>query len=308
MMLYYDFDADIGQDVIGIEFANPFPNPYKDFPTYNIRQWFTVPQHVVDLAIWNNLPRFESKLAEFIENVFNPAVLYPHIDELKEFIRPFIEYDRSPDENGHHPGILNLQNPTDYSIDQWDANIEFTTVSDEGAIACSGYGIKYWILQRYRTVCKNYNLQCDQVYMDENYEYPINKEVEGVIDIHKWDGLDWSKLIGGGGDPTQGGDDPIHGGDEPTGYKCIAEILGYPCCAEGNTHVYYQDVDGDWGYNFEAAEWCGITPYDGRKDDEVCWSQSLGYPCCKSCYVYETDDDGSWGYEGESWCGTQSYC
>ncbi|OUM68325.1 Non-catalytic module family DOC2, partial [Piromyces sp. E2] len=89
---------------------------------------------------------------------------------------------------------------------------------------------------------------------------------------------------------------------------CLAQLAGYPCCKKGNTKVYHQDENGDWGYDFKANEWCGITPFDGRKDDDNCWSEILGYPCCKGCTVYEIDDDGKWGYENNSWCGTQSYC
>jgi len=55
-------------------------------------------------------------------------------------------------------------------------------------------------------------------------------------------------------------------------YKCLAEMVVYPCCKEGNTHVYDHDANGDWGYDIDDEEWCGITPYDGRIDDEVCWS------------------------------------
>ena len=88
----------------------------------------------------------------------------------------------------------------------------------------------------------------------------------------------------------------------------MAQVIGYSCCKEGNTNIYYTDADGDWGYDFDADEWCGITPYDGRKDDDVCWSEPLGYPCCKGCTVYETDSDGQWGYEKDTWCGVQSYC
>jgi len=28
--------------------------------------------------------------------------------------------------------------------------------------------------------------------MDENYEYSIDENVEGEIDLHKWDDFDWS--------------------------------------------------------------------------------------------------------------------
>ncbi len=37
----------------------------------------------------------------------NPATLFPHIDELKQFIRPYIEIEKTPDANGRLPGKLN---------------------------------------------------------------------------------------------------------------------------------------------------------------------------------------------------------
>jgi len=92
--------------------------------------------------------------------------------------------------------------------------------------------------------------------------------------------------------------------------KCVAELLGYPCCSSNNTQVYLTDSDGDWGYDFDNKKWCGITPYDENiyKEDEVCWSEALGYDCCKGCKVYYIDSDGDWGYESSQWCGIQSYC
>lgn len=95
---------------------------------------------------------------------------------------------------------------------------------------------------------------------------------------------------------------------EASSYKCWSEVIGYPCCDKGITHVYKQDAFGDWGYDFSKKQWCGLTPYTEPAYDEVCWSEKLGYPCCKGCRVFETDDDGQWGYENKQWCGIQSYC
>jgi len=310
MIFYYDFDSEFGQDIIIFDFYNFTPLPNKDFEHYTVEQWFHNPFNVFTIGILGNLPRFESKLKEVIENTFNPKTLFAHIDEIKDFIRPYVVHDLTPDENGMHPGILNLKNPTDYEVAHFEANSEFTTINVP-EIGSDALGVKYWILEKYRTVCKNYDLKCDPTYMDENYEYPIDENVKGEIDYHRWDGYDWFKLLGF--DPTQMGPPPEEPNtDEPSPaepeYKCLAEMIGYPCCEEGNTTVYDQDENGDWGYDIDAEEWCGITPYDGRKDDEVCWSEPLGYPCCKGCIVYETDDDGKWGYENNTWCGTQSYC
>jgi len=195
IMVYYDFDSDIGQDPTGIDSFNPTALQDKNYTRYTVRDWFHYKHPINEIAIWNNLPAFESKLAEFVKKVFNPAVLFPHIDEIKEFIRPYVVHDKTPGEDGINPGILNKLNPSDYSIEQWDANCEFTTIS-EPTVGSEAYGIKYWILARYRTVCDHYNLECDPVYMDENYQYPIDKDVEGEIDYHKWDGYDWNMILG----------------------------------------------------------------------------------------------------------------
>ncbi|ORX83833.1 hypothetical protein BCR32DRAFT_191040, partial [Anaeromyces robustus] len=176
-MVYYDFDSDIGQDTPGIDSFNPVPLPDKNFTRYTVRQWFHYQSHLSELTIWNNLPNFESKLKEFVDKIFNPELLFKHIDEIKEFIRPYVLYDKTPGENGVNPGILNLLNPSDYTMAQWNANSEFTNIN-EPLVQSDAYGLKYWILERYRTVCKNYKLDCDPVYMDENYEYPIDKDVE----------------------------------------------------------------------------------------------------------------------------------
>jgi len=91
--------------------------------------------------------------------------------------------------------------------------------------------------------------------------------------------------------------------------KCLAEFIGYPCCAEGNTEVLYQDENGDWGYDPATNNWCGITPFGEQPQPQACWSEKLGYPCCSSsCTVYFTDSDGQWGIENYDWCGIPATC
>jgi len=46
----------------------------------------------------------------------------------------------------------------------------------------------------------------------------------------------------------------------------------YPCCPDG-TAISYSDDEGDWG--LVKNKWCGI-----RKNDKICWSESMNYPCC----------------------------
>ena len=65
-------------------------------------------------------------------------------------------------------------------IVSWNSEIysngKFTTIN-EPTVRIDAYGIKYWIIDRYREVCTYYNLECDPVFIDGNYQYSINKEV-----------------------------------------------------------------------------------------------------------------------------------
>lgn len=314
-IIYYDFDADFGQDVDNIEFGLTETDPNKDFPNYSFGEWDSKRQRIIEILIFKDPTRFLNILRKIVTEVFNPATLFAHIDELKEFIKPHVIKDKTADEIINRPGVLNKKG-SDYSIEQWDANSEFTTIQDT-VINSSAYGLKYWILAKYRYVCKTYKIECDQTYLDENYEYPVNKDVEGEIITGIWDGINFA-ILGFGSyktddiivhedsqaekptetsteaQPTETTNDTKPAESTPAAqtYQCMAEIIGYPCCDKNVKTVYEKDVYGDWGYDFKKGEWCGLTPYTEQTNDEECWSEVFGYPCCKGCYVYETDDDG----------------
>ncbi|OUM58852.1 hypothetical protein PIROE2DRAFT_15781 [Piromyces sp. E2] len=176
-MILNDFDGDFGQDVktgaLGLSFRS-LPTNSTDYPSFTFSEWAHSPRHLVDILIFKDSTRFDNILKKFVIDVFNPATLFPHIDELKKFIKPYVELDKIPNENGKYPG-RNNEGIDDYTLAQWDANCEFTTIKTEGDTA---YGLKYWILAKYRSICKNYNMDCDPVYMDENYKYTVDKSVE----------------------------------------------------------------------------------------------------------------------------------
>jgi len=177
--LLYDFDGEFGQDVsmgvAGIPGQGAIRSNNTNFPAYTFEEW-TKPRHLIDILILKDSTRFDNILRNFVKKAFNPTVLFPHIDELKKFIRPYVELDKIPDENGKYPGKLN-EKAKDYSFKEWEANSEFTRVGSSQGFGQS-YGLKYWILAKYRYVCEAYDIECDPEYLDENYEIPIDKEVE----------------------------------------------------------------------------------------------------------------------------------
>jgi len=159
--LSHDFDLDIGQ--------------YEE-ESYNLTfKEFTYKYHIIDVLILQEPSRFNEILKDVVNRVFNPSTLYPHIDELKQFIKPYVELDKTVDSEGNYPGKINTEGyDTLYSMEQWDAYSEFTAgLSDRYS-----YGIKYWILMEYRNVCKIYNMECEEEYIDENYEYTVVEDLE----------------------------------------------------------------------------------------------------------------------------------
>jgi len=323
-MIHYDFDADFGQDVCAVQFAGA-TNPNKDYPSWSFDEWATKKAHLLDICIRNNRSRFNAIMKRFVEEAFNPDLLFPRIDELKDFIRPYVKKDKTPDRNGKKPGMLNTKVNNDYTMEQWEANSEFTNIGPSEY--SSGYGLKFWILLRYRKVCKDFNLNCNKEYLDLNYYYDIDRNVEGPINTEfrmpGMPGFGFQPINNGGGRTTTRQSQP----PKPTSTRtttrrttttttrksgstpvagCIAASQGYPCCSNSNTEVVYQDESGDWG--IENGEWCGITKVPGSVPAE-CWAKKLDYPCCSQCIdVVYTDDDGKWGIENDDWCGLPSNC
>jgi len=164
----YDFDQDFNLVL------NDYNIAMEDyFKIYNFKG------RMYDLMISEHSNRFNETIKEVINKVFNPATLFPHIDEIKEFIRPYVELDKTPDSNGIFPGVI-IHSPYHeyYTIQDWDAYSGFNngTINPE---VTRGFGLKYLILMKYRYICNTYNLECDPVYMDENYDYSDKlKEIE----------------------------------------------------------------------------------------------------------------------------------
>lgn len=361
--LPYDFDQEFGIN-IDKGYLGPIilDNPQRiqrmnfDYLNYSLEDWDASHVHLIDVLIRRDPSRFNKILKEVVESTFNPDVLFPRIDKLKELIKPYVTMDYTPLENGKFPGRINDLGDEFYNYRQWEANVEFTSVPTDQYFA---YGVKYWILEKYRYLCKTYDLKCNRIFLNESYEYSVDQEIE-------FKGYDWSiyfpdydmnsppsttefvaptTTLPLGQDnwirvnpsdfifglsstssttlpnttvnpiTTTADLDDITPTPQPieSSIKCMAELDGYSCCPQDSTTkypVYEQDEYGDWSYDFQTKKWCGLTPYNEVPipSDKNCWSEELGYPCCKGCVVYEVDNIGSWGYESHSWCGIQTYC
>ncbi|OUM65292.1 Non-catalytic module family DOC2, partial [Piromyces sp. E2] len=290
--LSYDFDLDVGQGGQKINAS------FDEF----IRN-----SQLIDILILNDPSRFEKILKKVVTEVFNPATLFPHIDEMKKLIKPYVEKDKTPDANGNYPGRINTSANDFYTLEEWDSNSEFTKIN-------TAYGIKDWILRKYRFVCNYYEIDCDPTYMDENSNSGnvttiIIPTPTTTVDITTSVDIETTTVA----ENTTSIDVEIEtpttsSSAEEEKRRCWSELIGYKCCPPDVTTVYDKDEYGEWGYDFKTKEWCGLTMLEESPTTEDCWSEKLGYPCCMGCKVYEVDNDGSWGYELNHWCGIQSHC
>ncbi|ORX82484.1 hypothetical protein BCR32DRAFT_231940 [Anaeromyces robustus] len=291
--LSFDFSNDFGM-VLG--------NPFGIHPINQTFYEYAKKLDIFDTLIFNDSTRFEGIMKQVMEKVINPATLYSHIDELKQFIKSNLQLEKTSDDKGNYPGRLNKNSQYFYSMEEWEANCEYTPLTSNFLIA---YGLKYWVLARYRFVCQYYHMECDPVYMDNNYKYTVNKNVEMTLP----DSLSLNNDYTFNNNNNENDDDNDEN-DKTTLSNCWSELIGYKCCPPNITAVYARDKYGYWGYDFDKKEWCGITTYKEKEkeNEEYCWSNEYNYPCCKTCIVYEIDDKGSWGYENNEWCGIPSHC
>jgi len=134
-----DFGQDISVGFPGM-MTPPVTSDRADFTNYSFIEWAHMQRHIIDILILNDTTRFDNILKNLVTEVFNPATLFPHIDELKKFVRPYIELDKTPNENGKYPGRTH-EGAEDYTLAEWDANCEFTIV--RSMQHSRAYGLKY---------------------------------------------------------------------------------------------------------------------------------------------------------------------
>jgi len=284
-MTLYDFDATFGQDLsLGLFFRVPTGINANNVDTWTkakFEDWIGTNQHVIQVIMRENKNLFLTTLQEIINNAFNPGLLFDRIDEIKDFIRPYVKEDKTK-VNGVLPGRLNTRsNCYDYTYDQFENNSEFTTVpTNFNGMTSNSYGLKKWILDKFVFVCNNYSIDCS-----------VGSEY-----LHGFDYRTTTRRT-----RTTTRKTTTTKTSNPTNGPCWASSLGYRCCSDPNTPIVYQDQDGDWGV--ENNDWCGIPK------SESCWSEPLGYKCCSTCSeVFYTDNDGKWGLENNDWCGLRTWC
>ena len=274
----YDFDLNFG--------ARNIVNATKSFKEEVMEKEEVNPLYKI-LNINEESEEVRGILQEIFEKAFDPNKILSRIDQIRTFIAPYVLEDRTPDENGNRPGRVDrvLINAEDnFTFEHFLKNSEFSTVDTDyynvdGSFAGKGFtygALKGWIIERFRTACNLYNLDCSFSGDFLNTPYANNYKAETI-----------SAEI----------------------YRTGCRSTGYSCCMFNTTAIATKDSDGYWGV--ENGQWCLFenNPISSEYDDmdpSKCWSKSQGYSCCKDATttVRTTDSKGYlWGIENNEWCG-----
>jgi len=282
--LLYDYDSDFG--------AYKTPNPNQSFNEFSMEKDLPLYQK---LQINDENPKLVEAITELVLKGFNPVVLFPHIDEIMEYLQPYVLEDRSPETNtvlrpGHFARpSYKIENG--FTMEDYLKNAEFHNYflrkyySPTNFDVDEIYGVKRWIIERFRFVCSYYQIDCSfaSEYLEGgSYEVPSKETTEVILEEHQ-----------------QG-----------------CRQSGFPCCLNMNGDILTVDGAGEW--NIEGTIWCLYDRDVGSSqqlNNDVpqmavssatagCWANEQGFPCCREATeVLYTEDGKNWSMENGEWCG-----
>jgi len=315
IILLNDFDETWGQDYnyILYIFFNKFDYDRTYIPVHDeinvaniaIRD-IDIDHKILKYLIHDDDTRFRKIIGEIVKKVFNPKVLIPRVDEIADLIRDDVANSRVVDkETGFPKGCFNTlgKNPN-WNMTHFEDCTNYVNWNSNNAYAVS-FGLKYIIEERFRYICHTYGINPETL---ELIEPRPKVAFWGIKNKYKTDykGKDFFY------DPLVRYTYPDLDKEDymQEEYNADPEKNNKPTNYEYPLHSY------DPG--FVKPEPRELPPIAGMEEEqnavdpnleeEKCWSEALGYSCCKTCHVYDTDDSGEWGYEDDEWCGIPSLC
>jgi len=266
--------------------------------------------------IYDDDTRFRNIIGEIVKKVFNPKVLNSRIDEIADLIRDDVANTRIVDKTTGFPkGCFNTlgRNPK-WNMTHFEDCTNYVNWNSNNAYTVS-FGLKFFIEERFRYICHTYGINPETL---ELIEPRPKAAFWGIKNKYKaaYDGKDFFN------DPLvrytypdldkedymqeEYNADPEKN-NKPTNYE-------YPlhCYEPGYVKPPPMELPGLNFGETEEPNSVNPTPEEPNPEsptpEEKCWSEALGYSCCKTCLVYETDASGEWGYEDHKWCGIPSFC
>jgi len=161
----YDHDIELGQDLWeSIYSTRVSTNRDVDFSNLTFKQ-FEFDHPIIKILIHNDDTKFRILLGDIVSKVFNPDTIILHIDEVKNFIAPYVKKDRN-----ESAGFINkIGKTTRYTYQHFLDNCEYSYIFD-WVQGFRGYGVKEWIRRKYNFVASYYGINTSSSSPDKKHK------------------------------------------------------------------------------------------------------------------------------------------
>ncbi|ORX81038.1 hypothetical protein BCR32DRAFT_327459 [Anaeromyces robustus] len=163
----HDYDSNFGVNIdmvlggyIPLNFTHNLT--YDQYVNAKFDDWYADEKKtpIIDILYYDNKSRFVRILREMLVTGFNPDELFPRIDKLSSFVEPFVREDIVPNEDGILPGRVNLLgNPSNHTMEMFYNNTAYDMINTYP-------GLKDFIQKKFDAVCRNYNLNKNEILRD----------------------------------------------------------------------------------------------------------------------------------------------
>ncbi|OUM63496.1 carbohydrate-binding module family 1 protein [Piromyces sp. E2] len=180
VMMEYDYDNTFGGGLSASYWDNKGPNQDgtgadrgEDPIKYTFADWeMNLP--LVNILVHQHTDRFKEIVHQVLVSAYNPYILIPHIDEIKQFLIPYVEEDSTYLSDDSLPGRINqLGKKQSYSpLPEFEDKIE--------------NGLKVWINSKFDFVCETYGFDKEEIkrealnYVPKGYDYSSGKKNQQI--------------------------------------------------------------------------------------------------------------------------------
>jgi len=165
-ILLHDFDTIFLSQFEGAigkaQFNIPKHTNVLDYAKVKFDDW-SVPGNrkpIVEVLYFNDQKQFKKVLREMLITGFNPDELYPRIDELAQFVAPYVQKDITPDDDDNYPGQVN----TIGQINRYTMEMFWNAIDSHDING--NVGLKKFIQIKFDAVCEHYNLDKRQILVE----------------------------------------------------------------------------------------------------------------------------------------------
>jgi len=276
----YDHDVDMGSDIWTAFFPNKPFNSIDEIEFANVSfKDFELDHPILKILVHDDDTVFRQLVGDIVGKVFNPDTLLTRIDTIRNLIDPYVKKDKEL-----NAGKINkLGKDSRYNYEHFHLNSEYTYIFNDD-YGFKGYGLKDWIVRHYNFIANYYGIDDNHKLIEPRPEpviLPYNFTYERVLIAEKV-----RKVVRG-------------------------EQYDIPEYTPNSS--YADDTEPVLGVNKYIREQKQKKPIEQPAEPteptEKCWSEALGYKCCKcETYPYIVDEEGSWGAENGQWCGIPKNC